>query len=43
MSDVAWKKFVGIRKKWDPKGLIGGYREGGQEMNKLNLSRSSKL
>ena len=43
MSDVAWKRFVEIRRKWDPKWLIGGFREKGQEMNKLPVTRSSKL
>jgi hypothetical protein len=44
MSDVAWKRFVEIRKKWDPKGLIGSFREkNGQVMNTMQGAKASKL
>jgi hypothetical protein len=40
MTDEAWKKWVGIREKWDPLRLIGGFREK-SEMNVLNGSRQT--
>jgi len=27
MTDNAWKKWTAIREKWDPKRIIGGFRE----------------
>jgi hypothetical protein len=27
MMDKAWKKWVGIREKWDPQRRIGSFRE----------------
>jgi hypothetical protein len=41
MTDEAWKKWTGIREKWDPKRLIGGFREK-SEMNILNKETSLK-
>jgi hypothetical protein len=41
MSDKAFKKWVGIREKWDPKRRIGGFREK-TEMNVLKRSQHSQ-
>jgi hypothetical protein len=41
MTDAAWKKWITIRNRWDPKQLIGGFREK-TEMNVLNRETTIK-